>query len=63
MISPWWLNTSSNIWPEGRETKIAELYGKEIGTMLDTGKVAKFVYSLIKLPKNMEVSEVIINRN
>jgi NADP-dependent 3-hydroxy acid dehydrogenase YdfG len=61
-VSPWWLTTSSNIWPKGRETKIAQLTGKTVGTLLDVSKVAEFIHSLTELPKNMEISEVIINR-
>ncbi len=61
-VSPWGMNTPSNIWLEGREVKIAKLTGKNVDTLLDVEKVAWFIYSLTELPKNMEISEVIINR-
>jgi hypothetical protein len=41
---------------------VAEIEGRTVGTFLDTSAVAEFIVSLTKLPKNMEISEVIINR-
>ena len=60
-VSPWWMNTESNIGLEGRETHISEITGNPIGKLLDVNKVAEFIFSLTQLPKNMEISEVIIN--
>ncbi len=62
LVSPWWLDGESNLGPDGRETKITQITGKGPGIMLSTGEVAKFIMSIYQLPKNMEVSEIIINR-
>lgn len=61
-IHPGWLDTESNIWSSWRETLISEITKKPIWTLLDKTKVAEFIYSTTQLPKNMEISEVIINR-
>ncbi len=61
-ISPWWLNTESNIWPSWRETIISKKTNKPIWTLIDTTTLAEFIYSIVQLPASMEVSEVIINR-
>lgn len=61
-IVPWGLNTESNIWPEWRETIIAKKTGKEVWSLLDASELAKLVYYFLSLPKNMEVSEIIVNR-
>lgn len=61
-ISPWWMDTESNIWPQGRESIVADKTGKSVSIMLDTGTVAKFIFQATQLPKNMEIAEVIINR-
>ena len=55
------MDTESNIGEEGRETKISGLTGNPIGKLLDVHRVAEFISSLTQLPKNMEISEVIIN--
>lgn len=62
LVSPWWLDGESNLGPDGRETKITQITGKDPGIMLSTEEIAKFILNISQLPKNMEVSEVIINR-
>lgn len=61
-ISPGWMDTASNIWPQWRETIIAKKNEKIVWTMLDTNTVAEFIFQATQLPKNMEIAEVIINR-
>jgi short-subunit dehydrogenase len=59
-VHPWWLDTESNIWPQGRES-IIKWFGNTT-TMLSTNSVAQYIIYTLNLPKNMEVSESIINR-
>jgi len=61
-IHPWWMNTESNIGIEGRETIISNITWKKVWTLLDKTAISNFIYNLTQLPKNMEVSEIIINR-
>lgn len=61
-IVPWWLNTDSNIWPNWRETLISKRTWKEIWSLIDAKEVAKLTYNFLNLPKNIEISEIIINR-
>jgi NAD(P)-dependent dehydrogenase (short-subunit alcohol dehydrogenase family) len=61
-VHPGGMNTDSNLGPNGRETIISKMTGKVTWTLLDASEVAKFVCSLAQLPKNMEVSDVIINK-
>ena len=61
-IHPGWMDTESNIGPEGRETLIGKMTWKSVWTLLDKNAISNLIYNLIDLPKNMEVSEVIINR-
>jgi len=61
-IHLWWLNTESNIWENGRGKNISELTWKTLEVMLDTNTISNFIFSLTQLPKNMEVSQIIINR-
>lgn len=62
-VHPWWMNTESNIGLNGRETIIAKLTWKETTTkLMNTADIAKLVISFLNLPKNIEVSEIIINR-
>lgn len=62
LISPWWLDTESNIGPDGRETIISQQTNKPLATMIPTKELAEYVYHTTSLPKSMEVSEIIINR-
>lgn len=61
-IHPWGLDTESNIWPKWRETLISEMTWKKIGSLIKTSDLANFIYQTIITPKNIEISEVIINR-
>ena len=61
-IHPGWLDTQSNIWPEWRETLISEITWKPVWSLISTDEISKLVYTFINLPKNIEISEVIINR-
>lgn len=61
-ISPWWLQTESNIWPDGRESIISLKTWKKIWVFMDPTIIAEFIYSTLQLPKNIELSEVVINR-
>jgi NADP-dependent 3-hydroxy acid dehydrogenase YdfG len=61
-VHPGWMNTDSNLGPTGRENIISKMTWKTIWTFLDANEVAKFVCSLAQLPKNMEISEVVINK-
>lgn len=62
LISPWWLDTESNIGPDGRETIISQQTNKPLATMIPTKELAEYVYHTTNLPKSMEASEIIINR-
>lgn len=61
-VAPWWLNTDSNIWENWREKLISKITWKENLSLIDAWKLASLIYSIISLPKNTEVSEIIINR-
>ncbi len=61
-VHPGWLNTDSNIWDNWRETIISNLTWKKIWSLLDAKALSNLILSFINLPKNMEISEVIINR-
>lgn len=61
-VHPWWMDTNSNLWPTGRETIIAANTWKTVWTMMSTDSIASFVTSLLDYPKNIEISEVIINK-
>ena len=61
-ISPGGLDTPSNIGPTGRETTVAAMTGKQVGVFIKADDLANFVYQTFITPKNMEISEVIINR-
>lgn len=62
-IHPGGMNTESNIWINGREVLVAEKTWKTVATsLIDTESVANLVVSFLELPKNIEISEVIINR-
>ncbi len=61
-IHPWWMNTDSNIWPNGRETTIWKITGKQPWSLINKEVISELVYNFTSLPKNMEISEVIINR-
>lgn len=61
-IHPWWLNTESNIWENGRETIISNMTWKKVGNVIDVDSLSHLILNFFELPKNMEVSEVIINR-
>lgn len=62
LVSPGWLDGESNLGPTGRETKIRQITGKDPWIMISTKELAKFILTIYQLPKNMEVSEVTINR-
>ncbi len=62
LVSPWWLDTESNIGPDGRETIISQQTNKPLATMIPTKELAEYIYHTTSLPKSMEVSEIIINR-
>lgn len=61
-ICPGGMNTESNIWPDGRETLIAAATWKKVWSFLDVSTVAQYIFETTQLPKNMEISEVVINR-
>lgn len=45
-VSPGWMNTKSNIWPEWRETIIAQKTGKVVSSFIDSKEVAGLDRSL-----------------
>jgi len=57
-----WLNTESNIWENWRGTIISKITWKKIWSLLDVKAISNLIFSFTQLPKNMEVSEIIINR-
>lgn len=62
LISPWWLDTESNIGPDGRETIISQQTNKPLATMIPIKELAEYIYHTTSLPKSMEASEIIIHR-
>ena len=61
-IHPGWLETQSNVWEWWREHKIAALTGWKIPKLMNPKDIANFVFTTTQLPKNIEISEMIINR-
>ncbi len=61
-VHPWWMDTESNVGPRGRETIVAQNTWKTLSTMMSTDAIAAFAVSLLDLPKNIEISEAIINK-
>jgi len=61
-IHPGGMDTESNVGPNWRETIIAQQAGKQPGAMMSTDTIAQFVMAAIAMPKNIEISEVLINR-
>lgn len=61
-IHPWGLDTESNIWPKWRETLISEITWKKTDSLMKASDLANFIYQTITTAKNIEISEVIINR-
>lgn len=59
-VHPGWMETK---WNTKRMNQIGELSGKNgWWSFMDTDDIAKFILQIYNLPKNMEVSEIIINR-
>ncbi len=59
-VHPGWIDTAGN---DRRRGNIKELSGKDIGAwFMSSDDIAKFILQIYQLPKNMEISEVIINR-
>jgi len=57
------MQTESNVGEQGRDTQLRKITGKSSsGSMLDPKEIAKIVFDIYSLPKNIEVSEIIINR-
>ena len=61
-IHPGWLDTESNIGPKWRETLIWKITWKQPSSLMKTSEIAEFIYQTINTSKNIEISEVIINR-
>ena len=62
-IYPWQLDTKSNTWPNGRNQQLEKILGKkDTIAAMDPKEIAKIVFDIYSLPKNIEVSEIIINR-
>lgn len=59
---PGGLDTLSNIWAWWRDHVISSITSKASSTMLSTHELAKYIIYTLDLPKNMEVSEIIVNR-
>jgi short-subunit dehydrogenase len=59
-VHPGWMETK---WNTKRMNQIGELSGKSWWWgFMDTDDIARFILQIYNLPKNMEVSEIIINR-
>ena len=57
------MQTTSNVGEHGRDTQLRKITGKESsGSMLDPKQIAQIIFNIYTLPKNIEVSEIIINR-
>ena len=62
-VYPWGMQTESNVGEQRRDTQLRKITGKSSsGSMLDPKEIAKIVFDIYSLPKNIEVSEIIINR-
>lgn len=59
-VYPGGMNTK---WNEKRGTQIKAISGKDIGSsFMNTDDIAWLLLQIINLPKNMEISEIVINR-
>jgi len=62
-VYPWQLDTQSMSWPNGRKSQLEKITGKkETISPMDPKEIAKIVFDIYALPKNIEISEIIINR-
>jgi NADP-dependent 3-hydroxy acid dehydrogenase YdfG len=62
-VYPWGMQTTSNVGEHWRDTQLRKITNKESsGNMLDPKEIAKIIFDIYTLPKNIEVSEIIINR-
>ncbi len=59
-VYPGGMNTK---WNEKRGNQIKAISWKDIGTsFMNTDDIAWFIFQIVQLPKNIEISEVVINR-
>ena len=61
-IHPWGMDTPWNTWPWGRIEQLTKITGKSWTWFMDPKDVADIVYYASSVPKNIELSEIIINR-
>jgi NADP-dependent 3-hydroxy acid dehydrogenase YdfG len=62
-IYPWGMDTESNTGKNWRDIQMTKITGKENkSTMINPSEVAKIIFNLYSLPKNIEISEIVINR-
>lgn len=61
-ISPPWMDTESNIWSKGRATKIAKMTQKPLWWMAKSSEIAHIIFQSLQTPKNIEMTEIMINR-
>ena len=62
-VYPWGMDTNSNTGKDWRDAQMSKITGKETnGTMMNPSEIAKIVFNIYTLPKNIEISEIIINR-
>lgn len=62
-IHPWWMETPGNTGEQGRQEQMNSItWENKISVFMDPKDIAQIVYSSFTTPKNIEISEVIINR-
>lgn len=62
-VHPGWMETPGNVWENGRIAQMNTITGEnKLSTFMDPKDIAQIVYNTFTTPKNIEVSEIIINR-
>jgi NADP-dependent 3-hydroxy acid dehydrogenase YdfG len=62
-IHPWWMETPGNIWEQGRQEQMNVItWENKTNVFMNPNDIAQIVYNAFVTPKNIEMSEIIINR-
>lgn len=62
-VHPGWMETPGNVWEKGRIEQMNAITGEnKLSTFMDPKDIAQIVYNAFVTPKNIEMSEIIINR-
>lgn len=61
-IHPWGMDTPGNTWPWWRIDQMTTITGKPAWKLMNPEDIAEVIYHAISMPKNIELSEIIINK-